>query len=40
VVGLDQVNLAIPRSLAGCGEVDVALTMDRQTTNFVKANIR
>jgi len=40
LIGLDQVNLAIPRSLAGSGEVDVALTMDGQTTNFLKANIR
>jgi uncharacterized protein (TIGR03437 family) len=40
LVGVDQVNLAIPRSLAGSGEVDVALTMDGQTANFVKVDIR
>lgn len=40
LVGVDQVNLAVPRILAGSGEVDVALTMDGQTTNLVKVNFR
>jgi uncharacterized protein (TIGR03437 family) len=40
LIGLDQVNLPISRSLAGSGEIDVALTMDGQTTNFVKVNIK
>ncbi|MGH9832576.1 MAG: hypothetical protein ACRD9Y_06125 [Blastocatellia bacterium] len=40
LVGVDQVNLAVPRSLAGSGEIDVALTMDGQTTNFVKVDVR
>src|SRR5262249_61694509 len=38
--GLDQVNMPIPMSLKGSGEIDVALTMDGQTTNFVKVNIK
>ncbi len=29
-VGLDQVTVRLPRSLAGRGEVDVALTVDGQ----------
>jgi len=39
-VGLDQVNLRLPRSLAGRGEVDVALTADGRSANTVKVNIR
>jgi uncharacterized protein (TIGR03437 family) len=33
--GLDQVNFAVPRSLAGAGEVQVVLTIDGQTANVV-----
>ena len=40
LIGLDQMNLPLARSLAGSGEIDVALTMDGQTTNFVKVNIK
>src|SRR5262245_7603411 len=40
LIGLDQVNMPIPMSLKGSGEIDVALTMDGQTTNFVKVNIK
>ena len=39
-VGLDQVNLRIPRALAGRGEVDVALTVDGKTANALKVNIK
>jgi uncharacterized protein (TIGR03437 family) len=40
-VGLDQVNVGpLPRSLAGRGEVDVALTVDGEVANIVKINIR
>jgi uncharacterized protein (TIGR03437 family) len=39
-VGLDQVNLRIPRTLAGRGEVDVVLTADGKTANALKANIK
>ena len=39
-VGLDQINLRIPRTLAGRGEVDVVLTVDGKTANTVRVNIR
>lgn len=39
-VGLDQVNLLVPQSLTGRGEVDVAVTVDGQVTNTVKVNIK
>jgi uncharacterized protein (TIGR03437 family) len=38
--GLDQVNLVIPRALAGAGEVPVVLTVDGQTANAVNVNLR
>jgi uncharacterized protein (TIGR03437 family) len=38
--GLDQVNLVIPRSLAGAGEVPVVLTIDGQTANAVSINLK
>ena len=38
--GLDQVNLYVPRSLAGAGEVPVVLTVDGITANAVTVNIR
>jgi uncharacterized protein (TIGR03437 family) len=39
-VGLDQLNLLIPRSLAGRGEVNVALMVDGKAANVVRVNIR
>jgi len=39
-VGLDQINLAVPRSLIGRGEVDLILTVDGQPSNTVRVNIR
>lgn len=39
-VGLDQINVLIPRSLIGRGEVDVVLTVDGKTANTVKVNIK
>ena len=39
-VGVDQINLLIPRSLAGRGEVQVNLTVDGQVANTVRVNIR
>ncbi len=39
-VGLDQVNVLLPRSLLGRGEVEVKLWVDYQATNTVKINIR
>lgn len=38
--GLDQINLLLPRSLAGRGEVDLALTFDGKAANTVKINIK
>jgi uncharacterized protein (TIGR03437 family) len=38
--GLDQVNLKIPRSLIGRGEVEVTLQMDGQRTNPVIIHIQ
>jgi uncharacterized protein (TIGR03437 family) len=38
--GLDQVNILLPRSLAGRGAVDVVLTIDGQTTNPVTIKAR
>lgn len=40
IIKLDQVNLLLPRSLAGRGEVDVALSIDGQTANLVKVSFR
>lgn len=39
-VGLDQVNVRIPRTLAGRGEVDVVLIADGQMSNSVRTNIK
>ena len=38
--GLDQVNLVIPRALAGAGEVPVVITADGQTANVVTVNVK
>jgi uncharacterized protein (TIGR03437 family) len=38
--GLDQVNVLLPRSLAGRGEVEVVLTVEGQAANAVRINIR
>jgi uncharacterized protein (TIGR03437 family) len=38
--GLDQVNVHVPRSLAGAGEVPVVLTADGVTANVVTVNIK
>ena len=38
--GLDQVNLLIPRTLIGRGDVDVVLTLDGKTANTVRVNIK
>jgi uncharacterized protein (TIGR03437 family) len=39
-IGLDQANIRLPRSLAGRGEVDVALTVDGKMANAVKLNVK
>lgn len=38
--GLDQVNIQIPRSLAGSGEVNLMLTVDGQQSNVVRISIK
>jgi uncharacterized protein (TIGR03437 family) len=38
--GLDQVNLIVPRALAGAGEVPVILTIDGQTANVVTLSVK
>jgi uncharacterized protein (TIGR03437 family) len=38
--GLDQVNVALPLSLAGSGEVNVTLVVDGQTANAVTVNVK
>ena len=38
--GLDQVNLYVPRNLAGAGEVPVILTVDGVTANVVIVNVK
>jgi uncharacterized protein (TIGR03437 family) len=40
LVGLDQINLRVPRNLAGRGEVDVALTVDGKAANLVRVSFR
>jgi uncharacterized protein (TIGR03437 family) len=39
-VGLDQVNLKLPRSLAGRGEVAVQLTVEGRPANTVQVTIK
>ncbi len=39
-VGLDQVNIGLPRSLAGRGEVDIVLMVDGKAANTVKVSIK
>jgi uncharacterized protein (TIGR03437 family) len=38
--GLDQVNVLVPRSLIGRGEVDVLLTVETQMANPVRIHIK
>ncbi|HSW49689.1 MAG TPA: SBBP repeat-containing protein, partial [Bryobacteraceae bacterium] len=40
MVGLDQVNLPVPRSLIGRGTVDIVLTVDGKTTNAVTVGVK
>ena len=39
-VGLDQVNVLLPRALAGRGNTDIALTVEGKAANTVTVNIR
>ncbi len=38
--GLDQINLQIPQSLVGRGDVDLVMTVDGKTSNTVKLKIK
>ena len=38
--GLDQVNLRLPRSLAGRGEVDVVANVDGVPANVVRVAVK
>ena len=38
--GLDQLNVKLPRSLAGRGKVEIALTVDGKSANTLEVNIR
>jgi uncharacterized protein (TIGR03437 family) len=38
--GVEQVNLQIPQSLAGKGDVDLVLTLDGKASNTVKLLIK
>lgn len=40
LVGLDQLNVLVPRSLAGRGDVDIVITIDGQIANTTKVNIK
>lgn len=40
LVGLDQINVFLPRSLAGRGETDVVVTVDGKAANTVKVNFK
>jgi uncharacterized protein (TIGR03437 family) len=40
LTGLDQINLRLPRVLAGRGEMDVSLVVDSQAAGSVRINIR
>lgn len=39
-IGLDQVNIKLPRTLLGRGEVEVVITVDGRASNTVKINIQ
>ncbi|MEO6725984.1 MAG: hypothetical protein ABIP14_11880, partial [Blastocatellia bacterium] len=39
-VGLDQLNIGLPASLTGRGEVDLVLTVDGKPSNTVRVNIK
>src|SRR5262249_17412288 len=40
LVGLDQINLLIPRSLIGRGDVEITLTVDGRAANPVRVTIK
>jgi uncharacterized protein (TIGR03437 family) len=40
LAGLDQVNIRLPRTLIGRGNVDIALTVDGKAVNLVGVNVK
>lgn len=40
LTGLDQINVRLPRTLIGRGEVDVVVTVDGKTTNATRIHIK
>ena len=38
--GMDQVNVLVPKNMAGRGEVDVVVTVDGAASNTVKVRIQ
>ncbi|MCU1258448.1 MAG: repeat containing protein, partial [Bryobacterales bacterium] len=38
--GLDQINVRLPRSLAGSGEIDVRMSVDGKQANVVRVNVK
>jgi uncharacterized protein (TIGR03437 family) len=38
--GLDQVNVRLPQSLAGSGEIDVRMSVDGKRANVVRVNVK
>ena len=40
LVGLDQVNVRVPRALIGRGEVELEMTLDGKPTNTVRVAIK
>jgi uncharacterized protein (TIGR03437 family) len=40
LVGLDQVNLLLPRKLIGRGEIDITLIVDNKAANLFTATIK
>jgi len=40
LVGADQINIQVPRSLIGRGEINLVLTVDGKTSNTVTVNFR
>ena len=39
-LGLDQINIHLPSSLSGAGEIDVVLKADGKTANTVRVTIK
>jgi uncharacterized protein (TIGR03437 family) len=40
LVGLDQVNVSLPRNLMGRGSVNLTLTVDGKATNSVQISVQ